>query len=378
MRVLHLVSYFPPDRVGGVGEVVAHLHGGLLDRGHDSRVLTTGRSVDDPLVLRRGASPTTYAFASLRGWRWLDQVDVVHAQHGEALPLLALTRVLRNRPRIVLTLHVSNRMIARSLRPFVVEGRRYAAEPSATTQRILKSPVKQAMDAVAVRLADAVTFISRSAALDVLGPERGSAATVIYNALPGATSVARPRASDNEILYVGVANHRKRTVLLPAILDRVHDEHPTARLRIVGFDLEDQPALREAFANRGLLDSVSCEGSLRSDQIQPLYEAATMLLLPSAYEGLPMVILEAARSGTPAVATEVGGAAEFIEHGVSGLLAPPDDVVAIAAACSELLSAPDRVTMAGKAAQQTVEDRFGIDRQIDEYLEVYRSVLGRG
>ena len=52
MRVLHIVAYFPPDRMGGVGEVVAHLHAELRGNGHVSHVFPTGTSADDPTVER--------------------------------------------------------------------------------------------------------------------------------------------------------------------------------------------------------------------------------------------------------------------------------------------------------------------------------------
>ncbi len=60
LRVLHVVPYFPPDRMGGVGEVVAHLHRGLLAEGHDSVVLTGGTSHQDPRVIRIASTPTGF------------------------------------------------------------------------------------------------------------------------------------------------------------------------------------------------------------------------------------------------------------------------------------------------------------------------------
>ena len=93
--MLHVVSHFPPDRVGGVGEVAAHVHRALLERGHESSVLTTGRTVSDPRVRR--AAPSTgagFASASAAYGDWASSFDIVHFHHSHQLgfDLLRLAR----------------------------------------------------------------------------------------------------------------------------------------------------------------------------------------------------------------------------------------------------------------------------------------------
>jgi len=375
LRVLHLVSHFPPDRIGGVGQVVAHVHEGLLDRGHDSHVLTTGTSDEDPRVVRVAKTPGRFPLASALRGRYLRDFDVIHAQHGEAAPLLALSRLSRQRPPVLLTLHVNNRNIAASNRSYDVGGRSASSGLSGVMQRQVLCRAKASMDRAALKLAKRTSFISHSAATDLLGPTAVDA-TVIYNGLPAPVAAAsQPEVERTELLYVGTEGHRKRTGLLPSILAEVRQEHPTARLRIVGFTLKSSRALQDAFAQLDLLDAVIFEGVLPSSEIGRFYRAAGVLVSPSAYEGLPMVILEAQQNALACVATDVGGNSEIIEHGTNGLLTPLDEPLALGAAACRLLSEPDKAARMGQAGQRIVAERFSLDRQLDQYLELYQSMV---
>ncbi|MFE1317509.1 glycosyltransferase [Kitasatospora phosalacinea] len=80
----------------------------------------------------------------------------------------------------------------------------------------------------------------------------------------------------------------------------------------------------------------------------PLYRAADLLLLTSDSEGVPGVLIEAALSGLPAVATDVGWVSDVVRPGEGGLLVPPGDPAALAAALRTLLAA-DRTPYAAAA-----------------------------
>ena len=205
---------------------------------------------------------------------------------------------------------------------------------------------------------------------------------MIYNALPEPAVEGEPARPDaappepTELLYVGTSSARKRTHLLPFVLRAVRRERPGARLRIVGFHLD--AGLRELFAELGVLDAVVSEGPMRSEEIPPFYESAGVLVVPSIYEGLPMVILEAFQHGLPSVVTRVSGHPEVVEHGVSGFLVEPDDPERMAARCLELLAQPDGGRAMGEAGRRRVARRFGLDRQVREYLALYERMLGDG
>lgn len=375
MRIVHVTPYFPPDRVGGVGEVVAQLHKALLERGHDSLVITSGTAEGDPTVVMLGTTPVRFAFRCVAAVTLLKNADVVHVHHGEALLLMALARLRPARPAILLTLHVSNRLVGQSNRSIRVGGTRIWDGFDAWSQTYLKAPVKSVLDRVAMMFADRVSFVSRAGAMEVLGASRGSTASVIHNGVLDSPSQAvGTLVEGTELLYIGTANHRKRIGLLPHVLYQVDRSVPGARLRIVGVAGPRRRALAERFRDLGLGDQVIWEGEVSGD-LAEFYRASDVLLVPSAYEGMPMVILEAMTLGVAVVATRVGGVEEVVVNGETGLLVPRDDVVAMAEACVQIISG--RGGEFGRAGQRRARAEFGVGLQVTEYIDLYSDVAHR-
>ncbi len=100
-------------------------------------------------------------------------------------------------------------------------------------------------------------------------------------------------------------------------------------------------------------------------------------VLPSLSEGISNTILEAMASGLPIVATRVGGNAELIEDGLSGLLVPPGNSEAMARAILSYFLDPGVARRHGRTARRVVEDRFSLDRMVSEYTAMYESLLQR-
>ena len=92
--------------------------------------------------------------------------------------------------------------------------------------------------------------------------------------------------------------------------------------------------------------------------------ALDVFALASLEENLPMVILEAMALGLPAVATAVGGIPECVVSGETGLLVPPADPQAMAAAVAGLLADPVRCRRLGEAARRKVQESFSLEGQI--------------
>jgi glycosyltransferase involved in cell wall biosynthesis len=107
-----------------------------------------------------------------------------------------------------------------------------------------------------------------------------------------------------------------------------------------------------------------------------LYAALDVVVLTSRNEGTPVALIEAGAAGTPAVATRVGGVADVVRDGLTGLLVPPGEGDAVAAGVSALLDDPGRARAFGAAARQEVHDRFTIDRLADDLATLYRELLG--
>ena len=102
------------------------------------------------------------------------------------------------------------------------------------------------------------------------------------------------------------------------------------------------------------------------------------LLMPSLHEGLPYTLLEAMALGTPVIASRVGGLAETIQDGVTGLLVAPADAPALAGAIRRLIADPSLRARLGDAAQRRQRANYSLEAMAGGYLDVYRQVLADG
>jgi glycosyltransferase involved in cell wall biosynthesis len=161
------------------------------------------------------------------------------------------------------------------------------------------------------------------------------------------------------------------TYLLDAI-PSVLAQCPDARFLIVG----DGPRRRdfEAYAERnGYRDRAIFTG-FRLD-VPEILKEISVSVLPSLSEGLSNTLIESMAAGVPVIATRVGGNPEIVEDGVTGLLAPPRDVGALAHAITMLLQNPERAEIMGKAGRDRIARAFSLDRAIDETQRLYVSLL---
>ena len=105
-------------------------------------------------------------------------------------------------------------------------------------------------------------------------------------------------------------------------------------------------------------------------------KAMDVFCLSSLTEGTSITLLEAGVAGLPAVVTNVGGNAEIVQDGISGLVVPTKDTKALAAAFERLHGGPDGRIRMGKAARERVAQHYSAERMVDAYLSLYREVLG--
>jgi L-malate glycosyltransferase len=104
--------------------------------------------------------------------------------------------------------------------------------------------------------------------------------------------------------------------------------------------------------------------------------ATDIFVLPSRSEGFSNAIIEAMAASLPVIATNVGGNAEAVEDGVSGLIVAPEDAAALALAISQLLADPAKAREMGSAGRKRVEERFTIDAMMRRITRVYDGLLG--
>jgi glycosyltransferase involved in cell wall biosynthesis len=155
-------------------------------------------------------------------------------------------------------------------------------------------------------------------------------------------------------------------VLLDAMCT-VLTEHPFSKCIIVG----DGPLRNELIARAcklGICDSVEFIGHV--EEVRPYYEAADIFVLSSSKEGLPLVLSEAMAYGLPCVATDVGGNAEIIAHGETGLIVEPGNPAKLASAILYLLNNGDLRRQMGQKGKVRAHHYFDINENIARITEV--------
>jgi glycosyltransferase involved in cell wall biosynthesis len=174
------------------------------------------------------------------------------------------------------------------------------------------------------------------------------------------------------LLTLGALVRRKGLDVLLAALARLA-ARGVEPLCWLGGDGPERAALEKRAAKLGLAPRVRFLGPRRD--VGDLLAAADVLVMPSRREGLGVAALEAMAAGTPIVASNVGGLGEAVVEGRTGLLVPPADADALAAALGRMLG--DGALRARCAAEgpRRIDEGFHVERMVDGYEELYREVL---
>lgn len=165
--------------------------------------------------------------------------------------------------------------------------------------------------------------------------------------------------------------HRFLLQALPAILAR----YPGTRVLFAG-EGESEAELRAQVSAGGWGEVVRFLG-YRND-VGDVLRACDLLVHPATMEGFANVAMQAMAAGIPVVSSAVGGMPESVRDGVSGLLVPPQDPAALAAAVLRLLDDPALCQRLGQQGKAIVEREFNTDAMVEGNLAVYRELLESG
>ncbi|HEX6198806.1 MAG TPA: glycosyltransferase, partial [Thermoanaerobaculia bacterium] len=125
---------------------------------------------------------------------------------------------------------------------------------------------------------------------------------------------------------------------------------------------------------RGLAGAVRLAGALPEDEVARRLARADLFVLPSVVapdgqmEGIPVALMEAMAAGRPVVASRLSGIPELVADGETGLLVPPGDAGAVAAAVARLLEEPGLGARLGEAGRRRVAEEFRLAATVAELL----------
>lgn len=235
------------------------------------------------------------------------------------------------------------------------------------------------LDRMTLGLVDAVTVNSETVRERMVRERNYPAGkiTVIVNgvaarAVPPVWPADLPRRPGARLLVsVGRQHPQKGQDILLRAVARLRGEFP---LQVVVCGRADTatPQLQALGRQLGLAETVTFTG-LRPDA-RDIAAHADLFVLPSRWEGMPNALLEAQADGVACVATAVDGSSEVLADGVTGLLVPPDDEDALAAALAGLLRDEARRLAMAAAARQRAAREFSLAAMAQKTLALYQRV----
>lgn len=182
---------------------------------------------------------------------------------------------------------------------------------------------------------------------------------------------------DDETLVVGFPSRpapEKGLEFLAQVVKQVRRRVPKMKVLIAG-EFGWRTHYEKIFAQMGLSDQVKFIGHLYN--IESFYRGCDVVVLTSkdkSIEGSPNVILEAMAMECPIVATQVGGVAEAIRHGVEGFLVPPEDVEGFAHYLEMLLLNSALRKQMGASGRATILNKFNHQHWISQLANILRGV----
>jgi L-malate glycosyltransferase len=188
---------------------------------------------------------------------------------------------------------------------------------------------------------------------------------------------ARWKVAENEPLLgcVGVLLPDKGQEWLIRSLAELRKKFPGAKLLLAG-DGICRVQLQTLAKDLGVSNAVIFAGFVRD--VENVYAALDVFLLPSFFEALNNSLMAAMAYEIPSIAFNLGALGEIIENGKSGLLVSGPDVAEICGAIEAILGDRTLARELGEAGRRRVEENFSAARMVDGMIRVYEEVLGLG
>lgn len=364
-RGAHLGPIRPPAAAPGArldGRTVLHVTS--VHRPRDVRIFHK----ETAAARKAGASadvlgletPVTRGKRIVAGWRLVRKAaksgaDVYHFHDPELLP-------------------ASLWLAKRTGKPVIYDLHEYLGG-TVRTKRWLPAAIRRPLAVVAERAEFAMAsrlpgIVGSNEDLAARFAVRGQRATVVTNAPWSSSFPVPPPATEPIVLYVGgLSPIRGLTVMKDAF---ALVTHPGARLLLVG---PGDPG--------ELADNVEWLGVVDHSEVAALVARSAISWVPLQYNGnyqkiVPTKLIEAMASARPVVTSNFGRMAQIARAANCGLLVPPDDPQAHAAAIDRLLGDPELAATMGRAGRDAFERGWAFERQADRLTSFYDQLIREG
>jgi glycosyltransferase involved in cell wall biosynthesis len=347
-RAVALVTPDPGGR-GGMAAVVRGMLSSPLARRYDLTAITThgaGSATRRLLAFSGG-------LVRLAAWCLRHPGGLVHVHaavrgsfYRKAL-VIVLARALRH--PVLLQVHAG---------PGDIEA--FATRLSHGRRRFLRAAMRRAQAVVSVSAASAETM-EQAFGLPTVG--------VLTNAVPLPPDDVPPPNARRALFLGGFEDPAKGGMDLLDALPRLLSLAPQLELVLAGPG-EPPLALVQASGGRAVWYGWLDAGAKRRE-----LDACGIVVMPSRSEGQPIVLLEAMAHGRAVVATSVGGIPDTLADGVEGILVPPQDGAALAAAVASLANDPQRLAAVAAAARRrasSVSAESGYERVAELYERLWK------
>jgi glycogen(starch) synthase len=370
MKVLAFTPLYLPV-AGGIEMIVADVSAALRGRGIDTAIITDTVGQLPPFEIIGDTRIHRLSLAkSLRSSNLQDTLANIHA----------MSRIMAAEQPDILHVHSATQASVFYLdRIFRKQG---SQVPLIVTQHgTLEENDKTQVTRRMILGADLLTAVSDAAlasAIEFAG--RTAASRKIYNgiATDPDSRAGREMPPRHKLLCVGRMQREKGFDLAIEALAALRDGGLEADLALVGYG-EDQPRFEHRVGELGLSQHVQFLGTLDRAQVRTLMAESSILLAPSrTREGFCLAAAEAATVGTPCIVSDVGGLPETVEHEVTGLVVPNEDIDSLARSARRLLLDRDLWSRLSRQAHERSRVRFGFERCVDSYVAAYRDVLEGG
>lgn len=175
------------------------------------------------------------------------------------------------------------------------------------------------------------------------------------------------------ILFAGVLTARKGVGDLLAASEQLRGQGVAHEVWLVG-GTPDEGVQAESEVRAQAARNAVWLGPHPHEEMARFYRAADVFCLPSWGEAMPLSVLEAMASGLPVVASRVGDIPRAVENGITGVLVPPRDPQALAAALAPLLRDPALRQRLGSAGRERARRHFDADATATALERLYREL----